>query len=102
MLRTLFIATVLLAAPLAQAAATKVDIDNYTFVPARITVHQGDTVTWNNRDSIPHTATSVDGASFDSNAIVPGASWSFTFKTLGIYKYHCAIHPDMQGEVDVK
>ena len=34
-------------------------------------------VTWNNQDSMPHTATSLDGASFDSGAIIPGASWSF-------------------------
>ena len=102
MLRTLLTAAVLLAAPLAQAAGTTVTINNYTFTPGTVTVHPGDTVTWNNQDSVPHTATSLDGVSFDSAAIVPGAKWSFTFKAPGTYKYHCAIHPDMQGEVDVK
>ncbi len=102
MLRILLTAALLLTAPLAQAAATKVDINNYTFMPGKIIVHPGDVVTWNNQDSMPHTATSLDGASFDSGAIIPGASWSFTFKKPGTYKYHCAIHPDMQGEVDVE
>jgi plastocyanin len=102
MLRTLLAAAILLTAPLAQAAGTKVAINNYTFTPGAVTVHPGDTVIWNNQDFMPHTATSLDGVSFDSGAIVPGAKWSFTFKTPGTYKYHCAIHPDMQGEVDVK
>jgi|SRR6516165_1190986 plastocyanin len=102
MLRSLLLGAALLAAPLAQAATTTVSISNYTFVPATVTVHPGDSVTWSNQDSIPHTATTVDGTSFDSGTIVPGASWSFTFKKAGTYKYHCAIHPDMQGEIDVK
>jgi plastocyanin len=102
MLRILLTAAAVLAAPLAEAATTNVTINNYTFMPGTVTVHPGDSVTWSNQDSIPHTATAVDGTSFDSGTIVPGASWSFTFKKAGAYKYHCAIHPDMQGEIDVK
>jgi plastocyanin len=102
MIRVLFTLTALLAAPLAQAATTTVTINNYTFAPNNVTVHPGDTVTWNNQDSIPHTASTLDGTSFDTGTIVPGASASFTFKTAGTYKYHCSIHPDMQGEIDVK
>jgi plastocyanin len=92
----------LIAAPMAQAATTQVTISNYMFAPAKVTVHPGDTVRWTNQDSIPHTATSLDGKSFDSGAIDPNASWSFTFPKPGIYKYRCSIHPDMQGEVDVQ
>jgi plastocyanin len=92
----------LAAAPLAQAATVAVTISNYTFMPAKVTIHPGDTVVWTNQDSIPHTATALDGKSFDSGAIDPQASWSFVFKTAGDYKYRCAIHPDMQGEVDVQ
>ena len=92
----------LAAAPLAQAATVTVTINNYTFIPAKVTVHPGDTVTWTNQDSIPHTATSLDGKTFDSGAIDPDASWSYTFAKPGSYAYRCSIHPDMQGEVDVK
>ena len=42
MLRILLTAALLLTAPLAQAAATKVDINNYTFMPGKIIVHPGD------------------------------------------------------------
>jgi len=86
----------------AHAGTTTVTIDNYNFEPAVVTVHPGDTVTWTNHDSIPHTATALDGKSFDSGAIDPGARWSFTFPKAGDYGYRCAIHPDMRGMVIVK
>jgi len=96
----------LASASFAQAATLKISITNYTFSPAKITVHPGDTVTWTNQDSIPHTATANDGKTFDSGAIDPNASWSFTFSKTGsktgAFPYRCAIHPDMQGEVDVQ
>lgn len=91
-----------LGATSALAATETVTINNYTFVPATITVHPGDTVTWTNQDSIPHTATSLDGKSFDSGAIDPGSSWSFVFAKAGNYNYRCEIHPDMRGTVSVK
>ena len=89
------------AAP-ALANTETVTINNYTFMPATITVHPGDTVTWTNQDSIPHTATATDGKTFDSGAIDPGASWRFVFTKAGEYTYRCAIHPDMRGTVTVK
>jgi plastocyanin len=85
----------------AHASTATVTINHYTFVPATVTVHPGDTVTWTNQDSIPHTATALDGKSFDSGAIDPGASWSFKFSLAGNYSYRCSIHPDMRGMVSV-
>jgi plastocyanin len=85
----------------AMAATVPVSINDYTFSPATITVHPGDTVTWSNGDSVPHTATARDGT-FDTGTIDPGASGSVTFKKPGQYAYRCAIHPDMVGEVDVR
>jgi plastocyanin len=104
MLKTLCAAALLaaLAAPLAHAATVTVTINNYTFAPAKITVHPGDTVVWNNQDSIPHTATSMDGKTFDSGAIDPNATWSTVLTKPGKFPYRCSIHPDMQGEVDVQ
>jgi plastocyanin len=94
--------TMMLGGAPAHASTTTVTINNYTFVPATVTVHPGDTVTWTNQDSIPHTATALDGKSFDSGAIDPGASWSFVFPKAGNYNYRCSIHPDMRGMVTVK
>ena len=102
MLKALAFSAALLIAPLAQAATLPVTIDNYNFAPGTLTIHPGDTVIWQNKDSVPHTATAVDGKSFDSGAIVPGASWSFIFKAPGTYPYRCSIHPDMRGSVIVQ
>lgn len=84
------------------ADTATVAITDYAFTPATITVHPGDKVTWNNGDSVPHTATALDGKSFDTGTIDPGSSASVTFSRPGTYEYRCAIHPDMHGAVDVK
>jgi plastocyanin len=96
------IVAVLLSAAPALAATETVTINNYTYTPATLTVHAGDTVIWNNQDSIPHTVTALDGKSFDSGAIDPGASWKFVFTKAGHFNYRCAIHPDMRGAIDVQ
>jgi plastocyanin len=56
-------------------------------------------VTWVNLDNVTHT---VIGSSFDSKMIEKGQSYSFTFNESGTFKYHCSIHPSMQGNVIVK
>src|SRR5215469_7501712 len=39
----------------------EVKIDNFSFAPETIKVSVGTTVTWTNRDDIPHTVVSTDG-----------------------------------------
>jgi plastocyanin len=94
-------ATTAFVPPLARAATVTVTIDNYTFKPAKLVIHPGDAVVWRNQDSMPHTASALDGASFDTGAIDPGASSNPVVLKAGEYAYHCAIHPDMRGTVDV-
>jgi glucose dehydrogenase len=56
-------------------------------------------VTWDNKDSVPHTATADDN-SFDTGTIEPGASGSATIKAAagsGSISYHCTIHPWMKA-----
>lgn len=86
----------------AMAATVTVSITDFTFSPATVTVHPGDKVVWHNGDSVPHTATALDGKSFGTGAIDPGASASAVLSKPGEYRYHCAIHPDMVGAIDVK
>jgi plastocyanin len=86
----------------AQGKTTTVSIKNFAFSPANITVAPGTTVTWVNNDQTAHTATATDPAgTFDSGAVQPGQSYSFTFDKPGTYTYHCEIHPDMTGTVTV-
>jgi len=43
------------------AATSEVKIDNFSFGPQTLTVPVGATVTWTNRDDIPHTSVSTNG-----------------------------------------
>jgi len=84
------------AAPMAVA----VDISNFAYTPSPLEVKVGDTVTWTNLDSAPHTVTSSDG-SIQSGRLDQGASFSYTFTTPGTFDYHCEFHANMAGQVVV-
>jgi amicyanin len=88
----------------ARAQATTVNIMNFSFQPATVTVTVGSTVTWTNSDSVAHTSTSDSGdaVTWDSGNINPGQSFSFTFSQAGTFTYHCTIHPFMKGTIVVQ
>ena len=90
------------AQPAAAAPATmEVKIDNFSFGPMTITVAVGTTVTWTNRDDIPHTVVSTDGV-FKSKVMDTDEKFSFTFTKAGTFAYFCSIHPKMTGTVVVQ
>jgi plastocyanin len=75
-------------------------IDNFTFEPAQLTVKVGTTVTWKNRDDIPHTV--VSAGKFRSKTLDTDDSFAFTFTTAGDYTYFCSLHPHMKGTIKVE
>jgi plastocyanin len=83
------------------AATAEVKIDNFSFGPQTLTVSPGTTVTWTNRDDIPHTIVSTDGI-FKSKVRDTDEKFSFTFAQPGTYPYFCSIHPKMTGTVVVR
>ena len=85
------------------ASTAEVKVDNFSFGPASLTVAIGTTVTWTNRDDIPHTVVSTDDAkAFKSKVLDTDQSFSFTFSKAGTYPYFCSIHPKMTGKVIVQ
>ncbi len=82
------------------AAEHQVDIVDFTYQPADLTINVGDMVTWTNIDMIEHTSTSDDGV-WDSGLLSHGESFTFTFDTEGTYPYHCTPHPFMTGVITV-
>ena len=92
-----------LSAPTAAtaAAAASVNIDNFVFGPETLTVTPGTTVTWTNRDDIPHTVVAND-KSFKSKVMDTDEKFSFTFTKPGEYGFFCSLHPHMTGKVIVK
>ena len=80
----------------------EVVIDNFSFSPQTFTLPAGATVTWTNRDSMPHTVTSTDKRFPKSPVLKPGQSYSNNFAAAGTYSYFCSIHPRMTGKIVVK
>ena len=76
-----------------------VAIEGMKFVPERLEVAAGDTVTWVNKDLVPHTVTAPG---VDSGAIAPGASWKFVARRAGEMQYVCRFHPTMKAVLVVK
>jgi plastocyanin len=80
------------------------------YQPNPIQVSVGDTVTWTNDDSQPHTVTSGGNGQPDNKfnsspnfnpLMAPGQTFSFTFTQAGDYPYFCMLHPNMVGTVSV-
>jgi plastocyanin len=106
-------ALILAFSTLNAGAATKgVEIRDIAYNPKTITVKEGDTVTWTQKDQIGHSVTSTDDL-FDSspgcdatpendNCLKPNDTFSFTFETAGEFSYHCRVHSSMVGNVVVE
>ncbi|MGA2811826.1 MAG: cupredoxin family copper-binding protein [Candidatus Acidiferrum sp.] len=87
----------------ALAATAEVKIDNFSFGPGTITVPVGTTVTWTNRDDIPHTVVSADDPkAFKSKVLDTDERFSYTFTKAGTFNYFCSVHPKMTGKVVVQ
>ncbi len=82
-------------------ANAKVKIDNFSFGPETVTVPVDTTVTWTNRDDIPHTVVSTDGV-FKSKVRDTDEEFSYRFTKVGTYSYYCSLHPKMTGKVVVQ
>ena len=106
MLTVLSLSTVLLLHPARaisedKEVAPEVKIDNFTFGPMELTVPVNSTVTWVNKDDIPHTVVATDGA-FKSRALDTDQKFSFKFEKAGTYTYYCSVHPKMLGKIVVQ
>jgi plastocyanin len=78
-----------------------VEIMNFMFMPATLTVPVGTTVTWKFDDSAEHTV-NADDKSFESSAMANGQTYTHKFTSAGTVAYHCSIHPFMKGTIVVK
>ena len=75
-------------------------VDNFNFAPATATVPAGSTITWTNRDDVPHNVVSTE-RKFASPVLDTNEQFSHTFDAAGTYDYYCSIHPKMTGRVVV-
>ena len=76
-----------------------VDISNFAFNPAVLTIKKGTTVTWTNNEQVPH---DIKSESFNSDILKNGQKYSMTFGDAGIFNYLCSLHPSMTGQLIVE
>jgi len=85
----------------AYAGDAGVTIDNFRFSPIPLTVAVGSTVTWLNRDDIPHSIV-VPALGVHSHPMDTDQSFAFRFDRPGTYDYICGLHPFMHGKIVVQ
>jgi plastocyanin len=81
----------LLLCPAAPATTNVVVIKDSTFIPDRLAIYPGDTVTWTQDDNVEHSVTSPDSL-FNSATLAPGEVFSHTFNEKGDFPYFCVFH----------
>jgi plastocyanin len=102
---TLLIVVSLLAAtltPSAFAATRTVDITRTGFVPDRLTIDAGDTVTWTNKDSTQHQVVADGGAFPSSMPLQANQTYSYRFLRSGNFSYRDGFAQNERGRVIVR
>jgi plastocyanin len=84
----------------AKAILYEVEIEDFSFIPARLNINVGDMVEWRNRDGVIHTSTSDNGV-WDSGPLAEDETYTYTFTLEGVYPYHCSPHPWMVDTIVV-
>jgi plastocyanin len=82
------------------AGVGQIVVNNFSFTPANAALAAGASVTWTNKDDVPHNVVSADHT-FKSPVLDTGQQFSHTFRVPGVYKYYCSIHPKMTGQIVV-
>jgi plastocyanin len=83
--------TVAPAAPAPGATSVAATVVDNRFQPATLSIGVGTTVTWTNAGTNLHTLTSADGL-FESGALQPGQTFSYTFSQPGTFQLICRQH----------
>lgn len=99
-MKHLLFSAALLLTSAAPAFAQDQAVDIKDFMLMTVTVTAGSTITWTNRDQVPHTVVAKD-KSFRSAALDTGDSYSHRFDVPGTYDYFCSLHPQMVAKVIV-
>ena len=93
----------LAAASPANAASTHtVSITKAGFVPAAVSIPNGDSVTWKNNDTKSHQILSDNGSFAATRVLGPGESATRIFPQAGTFSYHDAANTALKGTVSVQ
>ena len=87
--------------PVTDRRGHDVDVKGDCFFPNVIRVEAGESVTWTNYDSHPHTVTGVGLWGSGHAELATGDEVTYSFDEEGVYLYSCLLHPGMVGAVIV-
>jgi plastocyanin len=79
-----------------------VEIRGMEFHPEVLEVGRGDTVTWINRDLVPHTATATGKGGWNTGPLSQGDSGRYVAHAPAEAPYVCELHPTMLGKLIVR
>lgn len=91
-----------------QSANNLVMVTSNGFSPKEITIKAGESVTWENQDSVDHTVNSAVHPThlvyppLNLGVIKPGEQKSLAFPAAGTYKYHDHLNPSLTGSITVQ
>jgi plastocyanin len=83
-----------------EAVQMTIEIRDFDYFPRELTVESGTTITWVNRDTVPHDAADEGGA-WGTAMLKQDESDTLTYDTPGVYQYLCTIHPEMKATLTV-
>ena len=88
--------------PFMNTTAAQVEMREFSFRADSVVITAGQSVGWINRDQVAHTVTFESGGVQSSGDMAAGGTFVAAFARPGVYRYHCAPHPNMKGVVVVK
>ena len=82
--------------------AAEVVIEKMEFIPSRLKIKAGTTVTWINKEKRNnHSVLFEQENMLESDRFFPGETYKRTFDKPGTYPYRCGPHPEMLGVIEV-
>jgi plastocyanin len=80
-----------------------VEIPEFVFEPDPVEIARCDSVVWQNAHDQAHTSTADGEVAWSTGNIAPGErAEPVAFEATGSFAYRCALHPFMQGTVEVR
>ncbi len=82
-----------------RATHHQVEISGFAFIPKGLKVNIGDTITWTNKDIVPHNI--IDSSHQKSLSPKLSTGETFTFLVKNSMLYECGLHPSMKGKISL-
>jgi len=82
-------------------ASNAIKLQDYMFMPARVTIRAGEKITFTNDGGEMHNASSSEAGGWDTGLMAHGQTVAITFNRPGTYNFNCSPHPSMIGQIVV-